>query len=111
MGGRDGCSFDAVWSREKNLLIWRMYWSLHPAERAFPRWLRLLERVGRWSSVLKRAKERSAWITMKSDRGRDGIVTSPCVCSLTPFSWSCEPRARRRCPKQGKTRKKNAGDP
>ena len=54
----------------------------------------LLERVGPWSTVLKRAKERLAWISMKCDPGRDGTVTSLCACSLTPFSWSCEHRVR-----------------
>src|SRR6266568_2781416 len=64
-GGSDRWSFDGVWSREKNRLIWPMCWSLLPAGRLWPRWALLLERVGPWSSVLKRAKERWAWISMR----------------------------------------------
>lgn len=30
------------------------------------------------------------------DSFTDGIVTSPCACSLTAFSSSCEPKARQR---------------
>src|SRR2546430_12601365 len=54
----------------------------------------LLERVGPWSSVLKRVRERSAWITTRSDRGLDGTVTLLCLCLLTPFLWSYECRVR-----------------
>ena len=69
-GGRNGWWFDGAWLREKNPLSGPMCSSLHPVERRLPQWRWPSERVGAWSSVLKRAKERLAWITMRSDPGR-----------------------------------------
>jgi len=71
--------------REKNPLSGPMYSSLLPVARRLPTWLRPLGRVGRWSNVLKRAKERWVWSTMRCDPGKAGIVTSPPVCWLMPF--------------------------
>src|SRR6266700_354526 len=39
-GGSDRWSFDGVWSREKNRLIWPMCWSLLPAGRLWQGWYR-----------------------------------------------------------------------
>ena len=72
MGGRDGWWFDVAWLREKNPLIGPMYSFLHRGERHWLRWLPLLERVGPWSNVLKRARERLAWISMKFYSGNCG---------------------------------------
>ena len=93
-GGRNGWLFGGACLREQNPLIGPMCWSLPTVVQHFSRWQRPSERVRRWSNVLKRARERSAWITMRSDPGRDGIVTSPCACLLTLFWWSCEHRAK-----------------
>src|SRR2546421_318827 len=111
MAGRDGWWFDVAWSKAKNPLSWPMCSSLHLAQRRWLRWLLLLEHVGPWSNVLKRAKERLAWISMKFDPGRDGIVTSLCACSLTPFLGSCEDRVRCSCHRHSKMRKKTDGNP
>src|SRR5450759_1720197 len=109
--GRNGWWFDGAWLREKNPLLGPMCSSLHPVGPRLPKWRLPSERGGAWSSVLKKAKERLAWITMRSAPGRGGTVTSPCVCSLTPFWWSCEHRVRRRCPLIRKMREKNGGNP
>ncbi len=44
-------------------------------------------------------------------RAGDGIVTSPCVCSRTPFSPCCAPRARQQCRFPMRQRKKNRSNP
>src|SRR5437667_11378495 len=91
-----------------------MCWSLPLAVRLCRRWSRLLEHVGLWSSVSRKPRERSAWISMKCETSKDGIVTSHSLCLLTPFSWFYERRARRREQIQDKTRsrlKKKDGDP
>lgn len=49
----------------ENPLIWPMCSSLHPVGRPLLRWLRLLELVGRWSNVLKRAKELISFLPME----------------------------------------------
>src|SRR5215813_4182847 len=107
--GRNGWLFDGVWFLERSLLIRLMCSSLHPVGQRLPKWLRLLEPVGPWSSVLKRAREKSAWITTRFDPGKDGTAISLYVCLLTPFLWSCERRVRCSC--HSKMRKKNNGNP
>lgn len=50
-------------------------------------------------------------MSMKCAPGRDGIVTSPCVCSRTPFLPCCAPRARQRCHFPMCQREKNRSTP
>jgi hypothetical protein len=77
-----------------------------------PRWLRPLERG---FSVEHCCEEGKGEVGLDHSEVRsqagDGIVTSLCVCSLTPFWWLCERRVRCSWKILEQMNKKNGGNP